>query len=157
MIMTKRVPILKFAVMAAMTACLVACGGSWTDSADTGEATTAQSTAGAAQEQTAQASTQAGQRLFLQCRACHKVKADEGHNVGPNLAGIVGRQIASAEGYSYSEAFMAEDYVWDAERLDAFLENPRTYIPRNKMAFAGVRKPDDRAALIAYLAEQTAP
>lgn len=92
-----------------------------------------------------------GRRQFGLCRSCHTV-AEGGPNLtGPNLHGVFGRQVGSVEGYNYSEALQNADFVWDAEKLDAWLANPRTYLPGNRMTFAGLHDAEKRIDLIAYL------
>lgn len=93
----------------------------------------------------------AGEAVFKKCKSCHKL--EEGANaVGPDLFGIVGREVASREGFKYSDAMLGFGGVWDAERLAAFLLKPKDLIPGTKMTFSGLRKEEDRADLIAYLA-----
>lgn len=96
----------------------------------------------------------AGEKAFRQCAACHKVGDGARNGTGPVLNGVVGRVTAQVDGFRYSPVFVekgAEGHVWTAETLDAFLTNPADYIPRNRMAFRGVKDADERAALIAYL------
>jgi len=91
-----------------------------------------------------------GESLFRRCAACHKL--EEGANgVGPYLYGVVGRDIGSVEGFRYSNALKDHGGVWTADELNAFLENPKEYAPGNKMSFAGLRKEEDRAAVVSYL------
>ena len=92
----------------------------------------------------------AGQRVFMQCRTCHAIEAGV-NRVGPSLHGIIGRTAGQVAGYSYSAANKASGKVWDNETLFAYLENPRAYIPGTKMAFVGLRNPQQRADVIAYL------
>jgi cytochrome c len=88
--------------------------------------------------------------VFAPCAVCHKV--EKGKNaLGPHLAGIVGRKRASVAGFSYSEAMKAKGGVWTVAELDAYLTNPRAYIPGNRMSFPGYKDADKRAAVIAYL------
>lgn len=97
----------------------------------------------------------AGAKVFRKCQACHAVGDDAKNKVGPILNGIVDRQIAAGEDFSYSDVLSAmgeEGKTWSPEELDAFLTKPRDYAPGTKMSFAGLRKEDDRANLIAYLA-----
>lgn len=96
------------------------------------------------------ADASAGERLYRACAACHKLEAGA-NAVGPYLHGVVGRDIASADGYSYSEALAGKDGAWDAETLSAFLENPKGWAPGTKMSYNGMRDAQDRANLIAYL------
>ncbi len=96
----------------------------------------------------------AGEKVFNQCKACHDI--EKGVNkVGPTLKGVVGRKAASVEGYKYSAGMTAkgaEGVVWDEATLTAYLPNPKAYVPGTKMAFGGLKKPDDVANVIAYLA-----
>ena len=95
-----------------------------------------------------------GEKVFKKCTACHAVGANAKNKVGPELNGIVGRKVASIEGFKYSPAmteFGAGDKAWDAETIDAYLADPKGFIPKNKMAFAGLKKEDERADVIAYL------
>ena len=93
----------------------------------------------------------AGEKLFNQCKACHKVDGSDG--VGPHLNGVVNRAKASVAGFGYSEALvaMAAD-AWTPENINGFLENPKGYAPGTKMSFAGLSKVEDRANVVAYLA-----
>lgn len=91
-----------------------------------------------------------GAKVFRKCKACHSA-TDEKNKVGPHLKGIVGRQVGTVTGYKYSKAMAAADYVWDEAALDAFLAKPRKHTPGTKMAFPGLKKPADRAAIIDYL------
>jgi cytochrome c len=96
-----------------------------------------------------------GQLLFLQCRACHSLKAGEPNKVGPNLGGFLKRPGASAAGFKYSSAFAAAKPVWNDANLDRWLTRPGAMVPGTTMAFAGVAKPADRAAIITYLKQAT--
>ena len=100
----------------------------------------------------ASADAAAGEKVFGKCKACHKMDGTNG--TGPHLDGVVNRAKAAVEGFSYSEVLksMAGD-TWTPENLYAFLESPKGYAPGTKMAFAGLPKPEDRANLIAYLAQ----
>lgn len=96
-----------------------------------------------------------GKKIYTRCRACHTLDAGGRHKVGPNLHNIFDRAAGSAEGYAYSKAMVASDIIWTDETLSAYLERPSAYIPKNKMAFAGLRKQSDRDNLIAYLKANT--
>jgi cytochrome c len=90
--------------------------------------------------------------LSLQCRSCHSFKAGEAHKIGPNLNGIIGAASASRAGFQgYSDGLKAAKLKWDDATLDAYLTAPSKLVPGNKMAFAGIPKAEDRAALIAWL------
>ncbi len=102
----------------------------------------------------ASADAEAGANVAKKCHACHSFEAGGPNKVGPLLHGVVGRPIASHEGFSYSQAFKdksSEDFKWTYEHLDNFLTNPREYIPGTAMTFAGIKDPQDRADVIAYL------
>jgi cytochrome c len=94
-----------------------------------------------------------GEKVFAKCKACHEV--EKGVNkVGPTLKGVVGRKAAAVEGYKYSESMIAkgaEGIVWDEATLTAYLPDPKAFVPKTKMAFAGLKKPEDVADVIAYL------
>jgi len=92
-----------------------------------------------------------GARVFRKCTACHKLE-DGANGTGPYLYGIVDRPVASASGFTgYSAAMQAHGGNWTPEALDAFLERPSGYISGTSMSFAGLKKPQERADLIAYL------
>ena len=85
--------------------------------------------------------------------ACHAVN-DKANKVGPHLVGIIGRPVASVEGYKYSEgmnAYAANGAVWDDAALLAYIESPKAVVEKTKMAFAGLKKEDERTDLIAFL------
>jgi cytochrome c len=104
-----------------------------------------------------EASYEAGRRVFAQCRSCHTIDAGGGNRVGPNLHGVFGREIGTAEGFAYSQPVQEASFVWDADHLDHWLANPQTFLPGNRMAFAGVRDETQRRDVIAYLMAETAP
>jgi cytochrome c len=93
-----------------------------------------------------------GEAQFKKCASCHSIDKGGAAGIGPNLYGIVGAKHANAPGFGYSDALKATgDKVWDWQGLAVWLANPKQYIPGNKMSFAGISKPEDRANLIAYL------
>lgn len=97
----------------------------------------------------------AGEKSFKKCKACHEIGPEAKSKVGPLLTGIVGRPAASIEGFAYSEALIAkraEGLIWTPETLDPYLKNPKEFIPGAKMVFAGIKKDQERADVIAYLA-----
>lgn len=91
-----------------------------------------------------------GAKVWGKCKACHKLE-DGANATGPHLYAVVDREVGSVSGYNYSGALVKVADVWDIDSLNGFLENPKTYAPGTKMGFAGLKKPDDRANLIAYL------
>lgn len=98
---------------------------------------------------------EAGENVFKKCRACHKIGEGAKNGVGPMLTDFIGVEVASVEGFKYSKAFMEkkeEGLVWTVEALDAYLLKPRDFVPKTKMTFAGLKKEEDRANVIAYLA-----
>ena len=93
-----------------------------------------------------------GEAQFKKCASCHSIEKGGAVGIGPNLYGIVGAKHGHAPGFAYSDALKATgDKVWDWQGLAAWLSNPKKYIPGNKMSFAGISKPEDRANLIAFL------
>ena len=125
---------------------LAACGSSdapteSTDSASSGQAQT-------------EAVALTGEQIFKRCVACHKVEKGAASGLGPNLHGVAGRAIASTDGFNFSPALKAKGGVWDDANLDGYIENPRTFVPGNKMSFAGIKDAGERKLLIEYLKEQ---
>ena len=99
----------------------------------------------------ASADAGAGERLFRQCSACHRL--EQGANgTGPYLYAIVDRAIGAAEGYAYSGALDGHGESWTPENLSHFIENPSEWAPGTKMNYRGMDDVEDRANLIAYLA-----
>src|SRR5215510_8457021 len=99
-----------------------------------------------------------GAEVFKKCRACHDVGPDAKNKVGPLLNGIVGRKAGTIEGFAYSEANKSaggKGLVWTEDVLFKYLENPLTFMPGTKMAFAGLKDPQDRKDIIAFLKKYT--
>ncbi|MEQ9126312.1 MAG: c-type cytochrome, partial [Alphaproteobacteria bacterium] len=92
-----------------------------------------------------------GEKVFKKCQACHTDEKGGANKVGPNLYGIVGNDVATHDGFSYSGALLGVPGNWTYEALNEFLYNPKVHVPGTKMAFAGLRKAEDRAAIIALL------
>lgn len=96
----------------------------------------------------------AGQAAFAKCVSCHTVDAGGANGTGPALFGVVGRKPAAHAGFAYSDpmvAHAAEAPVWTDEELGKFLAAPQKYIPGTKMTFVGLKKPEDRINMIAFL------
>jgi cytochrome c len=103
------------------------------------------------------ADVNAGAKTFVKCQACHNNLQGGPNMTGPNLWGVVGRPTASHPGMSYSDAMLAhakESPNWTYDQLYMFLANPQKWVKGTKMTFAGVKKPQDRIDLIAYLRSQ---
>jgi cytochrome c len=92
-----------------------------------------------------------GAKVFKKCTSCHN--SDEGgkNGTGPALWNIVGRAAATGADFAYSPAMASSGITWNYAELDEYLANPKAYVPKTKMAFIGVKKPADRAAVIEYL------
>lgn len=97
-----------------------------------------------------------GRQVYTRCAACHAAGHRE-NKVGPHLVGLFGRPAGSLPDFRYSEAMANAGIVWTEETLEAYLREPRRYIPGNRMAFAGLRDDEDLRALMAYLRRVTEP
>ncbi len=99
----------------------------------------------------ASADPEKGAKVFGKCKSCHKL--EDGKNAtGPHLYSVVGRPVAGVEGFKYSDALKGLGGEWTPERLNEFLIKPKDFAPGTKMSFSGLKKIEDRANLIAYLA-----
>lgn len=135
----------KNALISAATACLIALG-----------ATGANAAGDAAK----------GAKVFKKCKVCHSLKAGK-NGQGPSLHGVFGRTAGTLDGFKFSKAMIDSGIVWSDETISAYVENPKKYIPKNKMSFPGIKakkkhsdakkakKAQQRADLIAYLMENT--
>ena len=95
----------------------------------------------------------AGEKVFAKCKACHVIDAPT-NRVGPSLHGVIGRTAGTVEGFKYSESMIQhgkDGLVWTNETIDQYLADPKGFVPKNKMAFPGLKKPEDRANVIAYI------
>jgi cytochrome c len=92
-----------------------------------------------------------GEQVFKKCTACHNADKGGANALGPNLWGIVGSPHAAKPGFAYSDALKSVSGSWDWDGLSAWLKSPKAYAPGNKMTFAGLSKPEDRANVIAFL------
>ncbi|WP_093163182.1 c-type cytochrome [Aliiruegeria lutimaris] len=92
-----------------------------------------------------------GAKLFKKCQACHKLE-DGANATGPTLYQVVNRPVQGVDSFGgYSGALAEAADVWTPENLFHFLESPKNFAPGNKMSFAGFKKPEDRANIIAFL------
>ena len=96
-------------------------------------------------------SAEAGERVYAQCRACHQIGEGAKNLVGPQLNGIMGRKTGTVEGYNYTEANKSANITWDVKSFGEYIVDPRGKIPGTKMAFAGIKNPQQVEDLIAYL------
>ena len=96
-----------------------------------------------------------GRRVFARCRSCHTITEGGPNMTGPNLYGIFGQQAGTHPGFNYSPAVKGAGFIWDGEKLDHWLENPRTFLQGTKMSFAGIPDATDRRDVIAFLKVET--
>jgi cytochrome c len=105
----------------------------------------------------AQGDVENGKNVFRLCSTCHQIgEGAKNIPMGPKLNGIVGRKAGTIEGFNYSDANKKageQGLTWTPETLSEFLKNPRSFMPNNKMMFAGVRDDQDRRDLVAYLSQ----
>jgi cytochrome c len=99
----------------------------------------------------AEADVEKGAKVFKKCAACHTVEEGGANKIGPNLHGVLNRPKGAVDGFAYSSELVEKGGEWGYDNLDVFLAKPSTYIKGTKMAFSGIKKPNDRADLIAYL------
>jgi cytochrome c len=96
----------------------------------------------------------AGETVFKRnCAICHTTEPGK-NKIGPSLAGVVGRKAGSIPDYSYSQANKSSGVTWDEATLDTYLTAPTKFVPGTKMVFPGLKNPDDRTAVIAWLKTQ---
>lgn len=103
----------------------------------------------------ASADPAAGATVFKKCAACHNVEKGGGNGLGPNLWGTMGKPHGHVAGFAYSDALKGVPGNWDWDSMNAWLKSPKAYAPGTKMTFAGLSKPEDRAAVIAYLNQRS--
>jgi len=99
----------------------------------------------------AAASVERGKQLSRACAACHSFDKGGPNKIGPNMWDTYNNKKGHIAGFAYSDALLAKGGVWDVENLNQFLWKPKKYIPGTKMNYAGMRKPEDRAAMVKYI------
>jgi|TARA_B100001123_G_scaffold362383_1_gene419517 cytochrome c len=92
-----------------------------------------------------------GEKVFKKCTACHSIAKGGKNKIGPALWGILGRQAGSMNDYKYSKAMAGHGKKWSFEEMNNFLIKPKDWIKGTKMSFAGLKKPEERAAVILYM------
>ncbi len=98
----------------------------------------------------------AGEKFVIKnCSACHSFELPIKNKVGPSLATITNRKIASLEGYKYSKALKNIDTNWSFKNLYLFLEKPKSWAPGTKMSYKGISKKDDLINVLKYLSNIT--
>lgn len=102
-------------------------------------------------ERLAAADPEAGKKVWRKCKACHTINKGGKKRIGPNLWNIVGADVGAREGFKYSKGMLAFGGQWTYERLDAYLTKPRKVVKGGKMSFVGLKKPKDRANVIAFM------
>jgi cytochrome c len=99
----------------------------------------------------------AGEKVFTKCKACHVADEDK-NKIGPSLHGVIGRTAGTHEGFKYSKAMIdagESGVVWDEANLTKYLHDPKGMVKGTKMAFAGLKKDEDIANVIAYLEQES--
>ena len=92
-----------------------------------------------------------GEKVFKKCAACHSIVEGGGNKIGPGLYNVVGRAVGGITDYKYSKSLISYDKEWTFEELNGFLIKPTSWIKGTKMAFAGLKKEEDRASVIKYM------
>ena len=96
-----------------------------------------------------------GAKIFKKCAACHSISKGGGNKIGPALWGVIGRKAGAVAVYKYSKALSSHGKNWSFDEMNGFLIKPKEWIKGTKMAFAGLKKPEDRAAVILYMNENS--
>ena len=96
-----------------------------------------------------------GKKVFKKCAACHSINVDGKNKIGPKLWNVMFRPVGSVADYKYSKALVSYGKEWTLEEMNGFLIKPSKWIKGNKMGFAGLKKEEDRAAVMLYLNENS--
>ena len=96
-----------------------------------------------------------GAKVFKKCAACHSIAKGGANKIGPALWGVIGRKAGAVPNYKYSKALVAHGKAWSFEEMNGFLIKPKDWIKGTKMAFAGLKNANDRAAVILYMNENS--
>jgi len=136
---------------------LLASCGSGGESTATSTPTSQPETASIVQTASALSPIERGAKLYKRCKACHTLEDGGKHKVGPNLWAVYGAKAGSKEGFNYSKVMAASDIVWDDTTLDAYIKKPSEFMKGNRMSFVGIKKQEDRDALLIYMKAQTTP
>lgn len=150
-------------VFLAAIAGLAACGGGESESEPEPEIRLSAATLGEqvvlsvpeylAMDRYADANQRNGARQAQICKACHSFEQGGANMIGPAMHGFFGRSVGVKAGYEYSPVMRNANFVWTPRALDAWLANPGSFLPGNKMTFPGVARQQDRDDLIAFLLE----
>jgi cytochrome c len=135
---------------------LVSCG-SGSESTSTPSPQTSVQTAPIVQPASTLSPRERGAKLYKRCTSCHTLEEGAKHKVGPNLWGIYGQKAGSQDGFKYSKVMVASEVIWDDTTLDGYITKPSTFMKGNRMSFVGVKKAEDREALLLYLKAETTP
>ncbi|WP_094022500.1 c-type cytochrome [Maliponia aquimaris] len=100
-----------------------------------------------------------GAKIFQKCSGCHQVGPGAENRAGPHLNSLFGRRAGSIEGFDYSDSMDRahnDGLTWTLRNLDAYIENPRALVSGTRMSFRGIKDPQDRQDVLAYLRSFTA-